>query len=97
MMDNYFEFYRQNHFVSPSIIGNKDLLVVMDIINKSEKPKMPVFTTNWWILNRDKFEFNTYVNVIARLQGLRNLDIDALIKNCSERNTELLTIIRTNR
>ena len=94
MMDNYFEEYRQHHFVSPSITANKDYLVVMDIINKSSKPKMPVFTANQKILNRDKFDFETYVNSIARLQGTRNLDLNSLTFRCIDMNKALLELLR---
>ena len=94
MMDNYFEEYRQNHFVSPSITANKDFAAVLDIINKNVKPKMPVFTANQKILNRDKFDFETYVNQIARLQGTRNLDLNSLIYKAIDMNKELLSMLR---
>ncbi|MEY3921284.1 MAG: hypothetical protein RL634_1045 [Bacteroidota bacterium] len=94
MMDNYFEEYRQNHFVSPSITANKDFAGVLDIINKNTKPKMPVFTANQKILNRDKFDFETYVNQIARLQGTRNQDLNLFIFKAIDMNKELLAMLR---
>ncbi len=94
MMDNYFEYYRQNHFVSPSITGNKDFIGVLDIIYKSKSPEMPVFTAQQKILNRDKFDFETFVNMIARLQGTRNLDLNSLISKCIDMNKELLQIVQ---
>lgn len=90
MMDNYFEFYRQNHFGSPSITANNDFLGVLDIINKSTKPTMPKFTANQKILNKDKFSFETFVNVVARLQGTRNLDLSSQIIKCIDLNKNLL-------
>lgn len=97
MMDNYFEEYRQNHFVSPSVTGNKDFAGILDIINKNSKPKMPVFTANQKILNRDKFDFETYVNQIARLQGTRNQDLNLFIFKAIDMNKELLTMLREER
>lgn len=94
MMDNYFEEYRQNHFVSPSITGNKDFAGILDIVNKNSKPKMPVFTANQKILNRDKFDFETYVNQIARLQGTRNQDLNLFIFKAIDMNKELLNMLR---
>ena len=94
MMDNYFEEYRQNHFVSPSVTGNKDFAGILDIINKNTKPKMPVFTANQKILNRNKFDFETYVNQIARLQGTRNQDLNLFIFKAIDMNKELLSLLR---
>jgi len=94
MMDNYFEEYRQNHFVSPSITANKDFAGVLDIINKNTKPKMPLFAANQKILNRDKFDFETYVNQIARLQGTRNQDLNLFIFKAIDMNKELLAMLR---
>lgn len=94
MMDNYFEEYRQNHFVSPSVTGNKDFAGILDIVNKNSKPKMPVFTANQKILNRDKFDFETYVNQIARLQGTRNQDLNLFIFKAIDMNKELLNMLR---
>ena len=93
MMDNYFEKYRQIHFISPSITANKDLASVMDIVNKSVKPKMPVFTMQHKILNRKQFDFDTYVNAVARLQGTRNLDLNSLIYRGIEMNKELIDLL----
>lgn len=95
MMDNYFEYYRQTHFISPSITGNKDYTRIVDILNKSVKPTMPsVFTEQQKILNRDTFNFDTYVNVIARLQGTRNLDFNTTINKCIEMNKELMELLK---
>jgi hypothetical protein len=66
----------------------------MDIINKSTKPKMPVFSTQHKILNRDQFDFETYVNAVARLQGTRNLDLNSLISKCIDMNKELLQVVQ---
>jgi len=55
---------------------------------------MPVFTAQQKILNIDKFDFETFVNMIARLQGTRNLDLNSLISKCIDMNKELLQIVQ---
>ena len=53
-----------------------------------------VFTANQKILNRDKFDFETYVNQIARLQGTRNQDLNLFIFKAIDMNKELLNMLR---